>query len=76
MSSMGDGLYVVGLDYHVGFIQVKEKEVYFLHSTYVDQSCVMKENATESIVLESTRYRIVGKLLGSKELVEQWVENR
>ncbi len=76
MSSMGDGLYVVGLDYHVGFIYVKENEVYFLHSTYVDQSCVLKEKGSESIVLESTRYRIVGKLLGSKDLVRKWVEGR
>jgi hypothetical protein len=76
MSGLGEGLYVVGLDYHVGFIFVKGKEVFFLHSTYVFPSCVIKEKASESIVLESTCYRIVGKLLGTKELVRQWVEGR
>jgi hypothetical protein len=76
MSQLGDGLYVVGLDYHVGFIFVKEKEVFFLHSTYVYPGCVIKEKASESIVLESTRYRIVGKLLGTREFVRQWIEGR
>lgn len=76
MSQLGDGLYVVGLDYHVGFIYVKEKEVFFLHSTYVYPGCVIKEKASESIVLESTRYRIVGKLLGTREFVKQWVEGK
>lgn len=76
MAAMGDGLYVVGLDYHVGFLYVKNNEVFFLHSTYVHPSCVMEEKASESVVLESTRYRVVGKLLATTELVRQWVEGR
>lgn len=74
MSALGDGLYVVGLDCHVGFLYVHEKELFFLHSTYVGPACVIREKASESKVLESSRYRVVGKLLATKELVRQWID--
>jgi len=59
----GFGLYIVGLDNHVGFILNDSTESYFIHSTYVEKRCVMKEKANESSVLGNSSYRIIGKIL-------------
>jgi hypothetical protein len=59
----GFGLYIVGLDNHVGFILNDSTESYFIHSTYVGQRCVIKEKANESSVLGNSSYRIIGRVL-------------
>ena len=37
-----DGLYFVGLSNHVGYILIKNKELYFLHSSYCDNKVVIE----------------------------------
>jgi hypothetical protein len=44
----GAGLYIVGLDIHVGFILNNGEEIYFIHSSYVEPSEVIREKAIES----------------------------
>lgn len=68
--AMGDGVYVVGLDYHVGFIRVHDGEVRFVHADYYS-GLVVDEPAMESPGLLHTNYRVVGKIL-QPELVERW----
>jgi len=62
VKKMQPGLYIVGLDKHTGFILNDGEEVYFIHSTYVGSGVVVKEIAIESIVLASSRYRVIGKV--------------
>lgn len=69
----GDGLYVVGLDCHVGFIVCVAGSVRFVHSTYVSPSNVMDENAAESAVLSWSRYRVLGKLSADPRCMEAWL---
>jgi hypothetical protein len=73
---MGEGLYVVGLDCHVGFLAVKDSEVYFLHSTYVPPQCAMIEVASQSDVLAWSQYRIVGKISDDDALLRKWVHSQ
>src|SRR5919106_551509 len=58
----GEGIYVVGLDIHTGFIVNTGGEVYFVHSSYVEPYVVVKERAVESGILSSSNYRVIGKL--------------
>jgi hypothetical protein len=58
----GFGLFVVGLDNHTGFIFNNEKEIFFIHSTFVTPSCVIKEKAFESSILIQSKYKVIGKL--------------
>lgn len=60
--SMGYGLYITGLDYHTGFIYNDGNEVYFIHASYATPKCVVKEIASSSSVLNSSKYRVIGKL--------------
>lgn len=45
-----DGLYFVGLDFHVGFLLLRAGELLFLHSAYYDPLCVTIEKAADSPV--------------------------
>jgi hypothetical protein len=69
----GEGLYIVGLDIHTGFIINTGGEVYFVHSSYVEPYEVVKERATESRILSSSNYRILGKLTADDQLITKWI---
>jgi hypothetical protein len=69
----GPGFYIVGLDVHVGFIINVDDEVYFVHSSYMDPLCVIKERALESKILTASKYRVVGKISADDELVLKWL---
>ncbi|MBU2501146.1 hypothetical protein KJ682_07465 [bacterium] len=70
----GPGLYIVGLDCHVGFIVHDGREIRFLHASYVPPSCAVSEPALTSPVLAASRYRVLGKLTGHKPLLEAWLQ--
>jgi hypothetical protein len=69
----GEGLYVVGLDIHTGFIVNMGAEVYFVHSSYAEPKEVVKERAVESRILSSSRYRVIGKLSADDQLITKWL---
>jgi len=69
----GEGLYVVGLDIHVGFIVNTGGEVWFVHSSYVEPYEVVKESAVESRILSASKYRVLGKLTADDRFVTKWL---
>jgi len=67
----GDGLYLVGLDYHVGFLVVDGGRVYFHHASNI-AGAVVREPALTSAALARSSYRVVGKMLDTA-LVDAWL---
>lgn len=68
-----DGIYFVGLDNHVGYVLVKDKELYFLHSSYcVDK--VIIELAETSPCFPSNIY-VFAEISTNKSLVRNWIFN-
>jgi hypothetical protein len=57
-----NGLYVVGLDFHTGFIYHNNDALYFIHSSYQTPQCVIKQNAGASSILASSKYKVIGKV--------------
>ena len=55
------GLYIVGLDFHTGFILNDGENKYFIHANYAGNKVVEKEIAVESTVLASSRYKVLAK---------------
>ncbi len=68
---MGPGLYVIGLDYHVGFIAVEaDGRVRFIHAgVYPEQ--VVDEPAAGAREISESRYRVVGKIL-QPNMMRDW----
>lgn len=69
----GIGLYVVGLDCHVGFIYNSGKDIFFIHSNYYKPEIgVMSESIYTENPLKHSRYRVIGKLLDNN-MIEAWI---
>jgi hypothetical protein len=62
MKQKEDGLYIVGLDFHTGFIYHKGDELFFIHASYATPKVVRKEKVIESGVLAASKYKIIGKV--------------
>nr|WP_321232535.1 hypothetical protein [uncultured Psychroserpens sp.] len=68
-----DGIYFVGLDNHVGYVLVKNKELYFLHSSYYDDK-VMVEMAETSPCFPSNIY-VFAEISTNRSLIKRWILN-
>ncbi|WP_299272812.1 hypothetical protein [uncultured Psychroserpens sp.] len=68
-----DGIYFVGLDNHVGYVILKDKELYFLHSSYYDDK-VMIEDAEKSPCFSSNIY-VFAEISTNKKLIKSWILN-
>lgn len=69
-----DGLYFVGLDFHVGFLQKSSNQIYFIHSNYIGQVGVMKETIADSKAIQSESYYVCS-VSNNKKLIRKWILN-
>lgn len=75
LKSRGNGIYLIGLDCHVGFLYVKNEIIRFVHSNYFQPSIgVMSESLETYNPLLTSRYRILGRLLDDKMIIN-WIIN-
>lgn len=72
-ASYSDGIYFVGLDNHVGYVLIKDKELYFLHSSYCDNKVVI-ELAKSSPCFKSNIY-VFAEISTNKKLIKKWILN-
>jgi len=69
--AMGTGLYVIGLDYHVGLLVEVDHDVRFIHASIVTGTAV-DEPADTAVLIPASGLVVVGKMLGPRNL-EQWL---
>lgn len=67
----GDGLYLVGLDNHVGFLLKEGTRLEFCHSSYVAPREVTCEDAARAVALRS-KYHVVGRLF-TDAMLRRWL---
>jgi len=77
LQAEANGLYILGLDNHVGFVLKNDEGLWMIHSTSsVTPARVVKEKLTASrIVLKSQNY-YVANLLDHAQLLDQWILNQ
>ena len=76
LKSKGDGIYIVGLDRHVGFISVKGDQMHFIHSSYYRPSpVVVSEPIDSKNPLRDSKYRVIGKLF-TDDMVIGWLTQK
>lgn len=73
LSSFQEGLYFVGLSNHVGYLLIKNKELYFIHSSYYENR-VMIEPAELSYCFQSDIY-VFAELSTNRGLMKKWLFN-
>lgn len=76
LTKKGDGIYIVGLDSHVGFISVSGEDMMFIHSSYYEpDSFVKSEKIDSKNPLSDSEYRVFGKIF-SDEMIVGWLVER
>jgi hypothetical protein len=72
MKTRPDGIFMVGLDNHTGFIIKKGETIDFIDADYqVDK--VTREPLEESNIIKNNGYFMVGDLLHSNSTIEKWL---
>ena len=69
----GKGIFIVGLEYHVGFLVNRGRETTFLHSSYYPPRQVADENPIGINPFFFSKYRVAGKLLGDR-MMRKWLK--
>lgn len=72
LETLGDGLYVVGLDYHVGYLLRRNGKFFFIHSSYLGADGVVMEEIENSLAFGSTSY-YVSPVTMNQTLVKKWL---
>ncbi|WP_196889870.1 hypothetical protein [Aureivirga sp. CE67] len=75
LNKIGDGLYIVGLDNHTGFILSNEKGDFFIHSSGYYPWQVVKEKLSNSKFIIQSKYRVIGKISSDKKFISSWVNS-
>ncbi|MCP4439927.1 MAG: hypothetical protein GY810_13360 [Aureispira sp.] len=70
------GLFIVGLDTHVGYLLHADDGLYFIHASYSGKRQVSKELWSKSQVLANSKLYMVGNLLDNNKLIKQWLEQQ
>jgi hypothetical protein len=75
VAALGDGLYLVGLDYHVGFLVVRGAGVRIVHASFFPPQAVVSEPVESSAAIEGSRNKgyWVSRLFGDDRLVDLWL---
>lgn len=72
----GEGLYLVGLDCHVGYIYYHNKKMNFVHSNYYKKSIgVMSEPLIGRNPLNDSKLKVIGKIMDN-EMIVNWVSGK
>jgi hypothetical protein len=71
----GEGLFIVGLDFHTGFIANDGKDRWFIHSNYINNIGVIKEKVAESAALKSSKTRYITCLTDNEKFLRSWLLN-
>jgi len=71
----GQGLYVLGLDNHTGFILISGEGNYFIHASGWYPFKVVREKLSESDVVGNSKYKVVGKISADEEFLKKWLIN-
>jgi len=70
----GDGLFVVGLDYHVGFLRLAGERAAFCHSSVLEPAVVTCEDPLTAPTFLSELY-VVGDAL-KDAAIDDWLAGR
>ncbi|MDQ8141729.1 hypothetical protein [Chryseobacterium sp. CFS15] len=62
LSENKNQVYIVGLDFHTGFITRDNKDTYFIHSNYIKNKGVVKELTQASQALNASKTFMIGTL--------------
>ena len=78
IAGLGPGVYLIGLDVHVGFVVVTEADVRFVHSSYTGARVVTDEALAAAVAIANSQPSgyFVSELATTDDAVVAWIEGR
>lgn len=76
MLAWGDGLYLVGLNCHIGYIAVRDGDVRFVHASYTEPYRVVDEPLAGAAAIAYSPGYVVTALFRDDRLIEHWLSGR
>ncbi len=70
---MQPGVYLIGLDSHVGFIVNGEDGMHFYHSSGWKKRGVVDEPGRKAGALKSSKWRMIGCLTADPGVIRMWL---
>ena len=70
----GDGLFVIGFDFHVGFLRLDGKRAAFCHSSFIEPGSVTCEDPVASGAFASRTYVVADAL--NDRVLDDWILGR
>ncbi len=70
---LDEGLYFIGLDNHVGYLNVKASHIEFIHSNYTGETCVMAEYAMCSTPFKWSQNFFLVPISGNRKFIKRWL---
>jgi hypothetical protein len=67
-------VYIVGLDFHTGYVLHDSSGSYFMHSNYINNAGVIKEQLDKAQALIHNKCFVVGSLSNNALLLKKWVK--
>lgn len=74
VKSLEKGIYIVGLDHHVGFIVHDGSQLSFIHSSAGAPQCVVDESERNAEALQESTYRVVGNVTAQTPTLLNWLK--
>jgi hypothetical protein len=68
------GIYLLGLDTHVGFLVVGADGFRMIHSSGSRPWCVVDEGRAEAHVLQRSNWRMIGNLTADPKVLRRWLK--
>lgn len=75
IASFQEGVYFVGLDFHVGYLWFSNGELYFIHSNYINSAGVIFEYAIYSEAFLNTSTYWIAPLSTNNEFIQAWISS-
>jgi hypothetical protein len=78
IAKLGEGLYIIGLDTHVGFVVVRDGEVRFVHASYTGARVVTDELLVDAVAIANSRPKgyFVTPLFQDARLLDLWLRGQ
>ena len=73
VESLDEGIYLIGLDTHVGFIVNRSDGIRFLHSSGVRSAGVVEEDRDNAGAIKRSNWRMLGSFSGDSGVIRNWL---
>lgn len=67
------GIYMIGLDTHVGFVVIQEDGMKFLHSSGIGKAGVVEEFRDEAAAIKWSKWRMLGHFTTDPNVIRIWL---